>query len=52
MKTILTITLTLLSVVVSATSAKKPTKDLFPDGTEIPAWFRDTTHVDISRLDR
>lgn len=37
----------------SANAAKKPktpAKDLFPDGTEIPAWFRDTTHVDISGL--
>jgi len=40
-----------LLVAVTA-SAKKPTKDLFPDGTEIPAWFRDTTHVDIARLGR
>lgn len=25
-------------------------QDLFPDGTEIPAWFRDTAKVDISKL--
>lgn len=29
---------------------KKIEKDLFPDGTEIPEWFKDTTHVDISKL--
>lgn len=30
--------------------AKKIEKDLFPDGKEIPAWFKDTTRVDLSRL--
>ena len=32
--------------------ARKSEKDFFPDGTEVPAWFRDTTHVDLSRLGR
>ncbi len=31
-------------------AAKKPQKDLFPDGTEIPTWFKDTTHVDLATL--
>ena len=49
----ITLFLSILFVLQSATvSAKKPTKDLFPDGTEVPAWFRDTTHVDISHLGR
>ena len=29
---------------------KEPTKDLWPDGTEISPWFKDTTRVDIRRL--
>lgn len=29
---------------------KKEVKDLWPDGTEVGAWFRDTTHVDIQKL--
>ncbi len=49
----ITLFLSISFVLQSATvSAKKPTKDLFPDGTEVPAWFRDTTHVDISHLGR
>jgi len=32
--------------------ARKSEKDFFPDGTEVPAWFRDTTHVDLSQLGR
>ena len=32
--------------------ARKSEKDFFPDGTEVSAWFRDTTHVDLSRLGR
>ncbi|MCR4920559.1 MAG: exopolygalacturonase [Bacteroidaceae bacterium] len=27
-------------------------RDTFPDGTAIPAWFKDTTRVDISQLGR
>lgn len=30
--------------------ARKSEKDFFPDGTEVPTWFRDTTHVDLSKL--
>ena len=29
---------------------QRPKADLWPDGTEISAWFRDTAHVDISTL--
>lgn len=29
---------------------KEPAKDLWPDGTEISPWFKDTTRVDIRRL--
>lgn len=29
---------------------QRPKADLWPDGTEISAWFRDTTRVDISTL--
>ena len=25
-------------------------QDLWPDGTPIPAWFNDTTRVDINKL--
>ena len=28
----------------------EPVQDVFPDGTEIPAWFRDTVRVDLSTL--
>ncbi len=31
-------------------NAKKPIKDLWPDGTEISAWFKDTTSVKINNL--
>ncbi len=47
MKLLLTLTLIMLSV---STQAKKTVKDFFPDGTEVPAWFHDTTYTDISRL--
>ena len=35
-------------------SAKKKVKsvELWPDGTEIPAWFSDTSRVDLSGLKR
>ena len=41
-----------LALCVSANmSAKKEVKqDLFPDGTPVPAWFSDTTKVDVSTL--
>ena len=41
-----------LFAVTLSLQAAKPTKDLWPDGQEVPAWFRDTTHVDINRLGR
>ena len=31
-------------------SCNQKVKDAFPDGTEIPAWFADTTKVDVSSL--
>ena len=44
----------LLALLLPATLsvAKKTTvqKDLFPDGTEVPAWFHDVTPVDVSTL--
>lgn len=33
-------------------SKKEPVKDLWPDGTEISEWFRDTAPLDISSLGR
>ena len=33
-----------------ADAAKKPQKDLFPDGTEIPEWFHKNESVDLSKL--
>ncbi|MBQ7180523.1 MAG: exopolygalacturonase [Bacteroidaceae bacterium] len=30
----------------------EPVRELFPDGTEIPAWFSDTAQVDLSTLGR
>ena len=49
--TILT-TFILLLLSLSSTAAKKqkPQADLWPDGTLIDAWFKDTTRVDISKL--
>lgn len=32
------------------TFGKKVSKDLWPDGTEISAWFKETTPVDLSKL--
>ena len=31
-------------------AAKKVQKDLFPDGTEIPEWFRNTEAVNLQAL--
>ena len=31
-------------------NAKKVKKDVFPDGTPVPAWFSDTARVDVSTL--
>ena len=46
-------TVLVLTVATSALGKKKTkTVDLWPDGTEIPAWFHDTTRVDLSGLKR
>ncbi len=43
--------LTLSLALVCATSfAKKKKVELFPDGTPIPAWFSDTTRVNVDQL--
>ena len=41
--------LCLAAVTAEAKKAKK-SADLFPDGTEVPAWFHDATPVDVSTL--
>lgn len=38
------------AVLFSASAINAQERDLFPDGTEIPQWFRDTAKVDISTL--
>ena len=40
----------MLLVCTSAFAKKKQKVDLFPDGTPIPEWFRQTDEVDISKL--
>ena len=51
MKSRFLITMLLLAVVTVAMGGKKAkVVDLWPDGTEIPAWFHDTTRVDVSVL--
>ena len=45
-----TLLIFLLSLSSSAANKQKPQADLWPDGTQIEAWFKDTTHVDISKL--
>ena len=47
MKSILS-SLILISIILVSNPAKA--QDLFPDGTPIPEWFRDTTPTDISTL--
>ena len=47
MKSILS-SLILISIILVSNTAKA--QDLFPDGTPIPEWFRDTTPTDISTL--
>src|SRR5574344_1427554 len=47
MKLLFVITLALLS---TGVFAQKTVKDKFPDGTDVPAWFRDTTPVNLERL--
>lgn len=43
--------LLIISILFSLTSAaKQKPHDLWPDGTPIDAWFKDTTRVDIKRL--
>jgi len=51
-KSILFILMITLSVMAFAVKKKKPVevKDLFPDGTAIPAWFRSIEPNDISKL--
>jgi len=34
----------------TSANAAKPKQDLFPDGTKIPAWFADTTRIDVAKL--
>lgn len=54
--TLNTFCLILLTVVVSLPAAarkkQKQPADLWPDGTEISAWFHDTTRVDVTSLGR
>ena len=43
----------LLALIIAPAQAKKNKKQaLFPDGTPIPAWFNDTTKVDVATLGR
>lgn len=44
--------LTALMALCLTIDARKPEKDLFPDGSEVPEWFRDTTAVDLAKLGR
>lgn len=44
------LTILLLTFVCASVYAKKQTKDLWPDGTEISQWFRDITPVNIDKL--
>jgi hypothetical protein len=41
-----------LVVLTSLSAFGRKTKDVFPDGTPIPAWFSDTVQVDVSTLGR
>ena len=51
MKTRFFMTLLMLAIVVAAIGKKKDVKkELWPDGTEISAWFKDTVRVDLSGL--
>ena len=49
MRKLMTMALMLL-VCTSVLAKKKQKVDLFPDGTPIPEWFRQTDEVDISKL--
>jgi polygalacturonase len=42
--------LALILQLASCSSPEKKTAEQFPDGTEIPAWFRDTTKIDVIAL--
>ena len=45
------LTLSLLVACTAVMGAKKKKQvELFPDGTPIPAWFSDTTKVDVDKL--
>ncbi len=51
-KTILFLLVLILPAMAFGLKTKKPAviKDLFPDGTEIPAWFRNTEAIDINKF--
>ncbi len=42
--------LALILQLASCSTPEKKTTDQFPDGTEIPAWFSDTTKIDVKAL--
>lgn len=42
--------LLLLMMLVCINANAKVKHSVFPDGTEIPAWFNDTTHVNVDKL--
>lgn len=51
MKTIkMLLVLTLTVMTMNSTAKNKQETNLFPDGTPIPAWFSDTTKVDVNQL--
>lgn len=50
MKKIIITVIAALFTVTATFAAKKAEKDLFPDGTEIPAWFKTTDAVNIATL--
>ena len=51
-KTILLLSALALCLNIQARKKNVPARDLFPDGTEIPAWFSDTTGVELATLGR
>lgn len=50
--TLFTLSLLLLCISVQAKPKKKVQPELWPDGTEIDAWFQDTSKVDMKSLGR
>lgn len=50
MKKLITLLLLLCLVMTAGANKKKVAKDLFPDGTPISEWFKDTIKVDVSTL--